>query len=304
MPVIVLEARDFTSPLFLVRTWEVLSGCTTFSLVSLLEPSELNRNTSDHQHLNTFKIFCMFTWCFFFTLTLLIHILSVIQFHSLIPISWKNLTMTVAVLGTLMCFSASVVFPWIVMDHQSALPRPVAAAVASCLTFLAYASESYVLRTQTHEQRGYMGSMPGLLKTLQLWGSCQMIPLVVEVCRQPSGVHSWQLWVSGVSYGVCVLMSLVTLVVILGDFAGRCLLPFDRFLAGFSLIGVLLYMMATVICFTKILQLRDVGQSSTKIPSKSAELVIVETVVASITLLAYTVDLAFSIKLLCDRSHA
>ncbi|XP_044044635.1 myeloid-associated differentiation marker-like [Siniperca chuatsi] len=302
MPVIVLEARDFTSPLFLVRTWEVLSGCTTFSLVASLEHSEINKNQSYHQNLNTFRIFCMFTWCFFFTLTLLIHILSVIQFHSLIPISWKNLTMTVAVLGALMCLSASVVFPWIIMDHYIVSPRPVAAAVASCLTFLAYTSESYVLCTQAHEQRGYMGSMPGLLKTLQLWGGCQMIPLIVEVvCGLASEIRSWQLWVSGVSYGVCVLMSLVTLVVILGDFAGRCLLPFDRFLAGFSLIGVLLYMVATVICFTKILQLRDFFQRN---PNKNAELVIMETVVASITLLAYTVDLAFSIKLLCDRSHA
>ncbi|KAG7219048.1 hypothetical protein INR49_007157, partial [Caranx melampygus] len=105
---------------------------------------------------------------------------SVIQFHSLIPISWKNLTMTVAVLGALMCLSTSVVFPWIIMNHQELCPRSVAAAVVSCLTFLAYSSESYVLRTQAHEQRGYMGSIPGLLKLLQLWGGCQMIPLVVE----------------------------------------------------------------------------------------------------------------------------
>ncbi|XP_073329274.1 myeloid-associated differentiation marker homolog [Pagrus major] len=297
MPVIVLEARDFTSPLFLVRTWEVLSSCTTFSLVASLGHSELNL-----EHLNTtFRIFCMFTWCFFFTLTLLIHILSVIQFHSLIPISWKNLTMTVAVLGALMCLSASVVFPWIIMNHRSPSTHSVAAAVASCLTFLAYISESYVLCSQAHEQRGYMGSMPGLLKILQLWGGCQMVPLFVEaVCIPSNGVHKWQLWVSSVSYGVCVLMSLVTMVVILGDFAGQCLLPFDRFLAAFSLIGVLLYMVATVICFTKILQLRELGQSDN---NKSEELVIMETVVASITLLAYTVDLAFSIKLLCDRNH-
>ncbi|XP_026158158.1 myeloid-associated differentiation marker-like [Mastacembelus armatus] len=297
MPVIVLEARDFTSPLFLVRTWEVLSSCTTFSLVASLEPSELNQNSSHLQHLNTFRCFCMFNWCFFFTLTLLIHILNVIQFHSLIPLSWKNLTMTVAVLGALMCLSASVVFSWLVMDHQGVTPRSVTAVVVSCLAFLAYTTESYILRTQAHEQRGYMGSMPGLLKILQLWGSCLMIPLVVEMLFGLREVQFQQLLVSCVSYGICVLMSLVTVVVILGDFAGQCLLPFDRFLAGFSLIGVLFYMMATVICFTKILQLQKI------IFTEQAKLVIMETVVASITLLAYTVDLAFSVKLLCDRSH-
>ncbi|XP_041642069.1 myeloid-associated differentiation marker homolog [Cheilinus undulatus] len=299
MPVIVLEARDFTSPLFLIRTWEVISSCITVSLVASLEDFELNNNSSN-LHFNTFRISCMFTWCFFFILSLLIHIISVIQFHSLIPISWKNFTMTVAVLGALMCFTASVIFPWIIMDYQKVSPRSVAAAVTSGLTLLAYTSESYVLHTQ--EQRGYMGSLPGLLKTIQLWGGCQMIPLVVEVAGAlQDGTHSWQILVTGVSYGVCMLMSLVTLVVILGDFAGRCLLPFDRFLAGFSLTGVLLYMMATVICFTKILQLRDPEQH---ISSESAGLIIMETVVASITLLAYTLDLAFSIKLLCDRSRA
>ncbi|XP_068607586.1 myeloid-associated differentiation marker-like [Brachionichthys hirsutus] len=302
MPVIVLEAKDFTSPLFLVRTLEIMSGCITFSLVASLEPSALNKNRSNPEHLNTFRIFCMFSWCFFFSLTLLIHILTIIQFHTLIPISWKNLTMTVAVFGTLMSLSTSVIFPWIVMDHQNPRLHSVAAAVASCLTFLAYGSEAYILRTPAHEQRGYMGSTPGLLKILQLWGGCQTIALIVDVLCGPLGEgRSWQLWVSGVAYGTCILMALVTLVVILGDFAGRCFLPFSRCLAGFCLLGVMFYMVATVLCFTKMLQLRDRRQMT---PKKSAELVVMETVVASITLLAYTVDLAFAIKLLFDRSHA
>ncbi|XP_068178546.1 myeloid-associated differentiation marker-like [Antennarius striatus] len=302
MPVIVLDAKDFTRPLFLVRTLEAISGCITLSLVASLEPSALNENGTNPEHVTTFRIFCMFTWCFFFSLTLLIHILTIIQFHTLIPISWKNLTTTVAVFGMLMSLSASVVFPWIVMDHQNPRPHSVAAAVASSLTLLAYASESYILCTQAHEQRGYMGSTPGLLKILQLWGGCQMIVLIVDVICGPVGeVHGWQLWVSGVSYGTCILMALITLVVILGDFAGRCFLPFNRLLAGFCLIGVMFYMVATVLCFTKTLQLRDLRQIT---PNKSVELVIMETVVASVTLLAYTVDLAFSIKLLFDRTHA
>lgn len=291
MPVIVLEARDFISPLFLVRTLEVISSCTAFSLLASLKTEDLSR-------CDVFKNFCMFTWCFFFTLTLLIHILSIIQFHSLIRISWKNLTMTVAVLGALMNLSTSVLFPWMVMERKNVSACSVAAAVAPCLTFLAYTSESFLLCSQAHEQRGYMGSMPGLLKILQMWGGCQMIPLVVKVTHIPSNnTQNWQLTASSVSYGICILLSLVTLVVILGDFAGRCLLPFDRFLAGFSLVGVLLYMLTTVICFTKILQLKDDKESPQK------QLVIMETLVSSVTLLAYTVDLAFCVKLLCDRSH-
>ncbi|KAM4750888.1 myeloid-associated differentiation marker-like [Anableps anableps] len=295
MPVIVLEARDFTSPLFLVRTLEVLSSCTAFSLVASLEHKNSN-SSSDHSS-DTFRIFCMFTWCFFFVVSLLIHIISIIQFHSLIPISWKNLTMTVALLGVLMNLSSTVVFPWIVMDHGTMSSRALAATVASGLTFVAYASESFVLRTQAHEQRGYISSFPGFLKIVQLWGGLKMIPLMVLISNLTTGVQ-WQFWVSCVSYAICVFIALITLVVILGDFAGRCLLPFDRFLAAFSLIGVLLYMLATVICLTKILQLTEMDSNPNNL-----NVVIMETVVSSITLLAYTVDLAFSIKLLCDRSH-
>lgn len=297
MPVIVLEASDFTSSLFLVRTWEVLSGCVTFSLVASLEPSHANVS-----QLDTFRTLCMFTWCFFFCITLLIHVLNVIQFHSLLPISWKNLTLTVAVLGASMSLSASVYFSWNIMNHQNPTVVSVAGAVCSFVTLMAYTSESYILCNQVSEQRGYMGSKLGLLKIFQLWGGCQMIPLVVEIdCGLSSVVQCWQRWVCGVCYGVCVLMSLVTLVVILGDLAGRCPLPFNKILAAFSLVGVLLYMVVAVISFTKILQLKESGQN---ISSISSGLVIMETVIASITLLAYTIDLAFSIKLLCDRSHA
>lgn len=290
MPLIVLEARVFTSPLFFVRTLEVLFSCTAFSLVA----------SWDHKNQfgpETFRIFCMFTWCFFFVVTLLIHIINIIQFHSLIPISWKNLTMTVALLGVLMNLSSSVVFTWIVIHQKIKSPRALAATVASGLTCVAYASESCVLRTQAHEQRGYISSLPGFLKIMQLWGGLQVIPLIVLIKKLMDPIP-WQFSVSCISCGVCIFICLITLAVILGDFASRCLLPFDRFLAAFSLIGVLLYMLATVICLTKILQLIDKEFNTDVIYA-----VIMETVVSSITLLSYTVDLAFSIKLLCDRSH-
>lgn len=294
MPVIVLEARDFTSPLFLVRTWEVVSGCITISLVASLERAR------EEDPRDAFRTLCMFTWGFFFSLTLLIHILSLIQFHSLLPVSWKNLSTTAAVLGAFMNASAAVLFCWFLMDRGRVSLHWGAAAAASCLTVAAYASESYVLCFHAGAQRGYMGSASGLLKLLQLWGSCQMIPLVVGVAFDPPGTaHVWQRWVSGVACGVCILMSLTTLVVLLGDFAGRCPLPFNKFLSGFCLVGVLLYVVAAVISFMKIAHLKDLGQME----SATSELVVMETLVSSITLLAYTIDLAFSIKLLCDRSH-
>ncbi|XP_059902498.1 myeloid-associated differentiation marker homolog [Gadus macrocephalus] len=299
MAVLVLEARDCTSPVFLVRTWALLCGCVTFSLVGSLEPEHLRE---PERRLNTFWIACMFTWCFFFTLTLLIHVLNVIQFHSLLPVSWKNLTVTVAALGALMTLSASVLLPWRVLDHRPTSARPLAAAVAACLTVLAYCGEVWAIRGQPQEQRGYMASLPGVLKIVQCWGGFQMIPLFLETMTATQardlsaegGAHVWQLWVSVGLYNVCLLMSLASVAVILCDCAGRfCPFPFDRLLAGFSLLGVLFYMVATVICVTNVLQ--DVENRS--------GLLIMETVIVSITLMAYTVDFSFSIKQLCERGH-
>ena len=298
MAVLVMERRDCTSPVFLVRTWALLCGCLTFSLVASLEPEHLRE---PQRHPSTFWIACMFTWCFFFTLTLLIHVLNVIQFHSLLPVSWKNLTVTVAALGALMTLSSSVLLPWMVLAPRLTSARPLAAAVAACLTVLAYCSEVWVIRRQSQEQRGYMASLPGVLKILQCWGGCQMIPLFLETMAatqasdQSPGGPNWQLWLSVGLYNVCLLMSLASVAVILCDCAGRfCPFPFNRLLAGFSLLGVVLYMVATVICITNVLHVNS--------PDRSG-LLIMETVIVSITLMAYTVDFSFSIKQLCERGH-
>ncbi|KAJ8002091.1 hypothetical protein DPEC_G00176200 [Dallia pectoralis] len=304
MPVIVLEPRDLFSSLSLARMCAILFGCLTFSLVASMEESKLSPL---HQMLS-FRILCMFTWCLFFALTLLIHVVNVIQFHSLVPISWKNLTVSVAALAALMTLSATLSFPWAVAGHGSVQPCAVAATVSSCLTFAAYVAEAYLIRTQAQDERGYMASVPGLLKVLQLWGGCEMVVLVVEqvqsYLREPVEDTTAMLWVSGTIYVVCLLMSLATVVVVLGDCAGRCPVPFDRLLVCFSLTGVLFYMVATILCFARVLGGRQQGKSPTEEMKMTWAVVVMETVVASITLLAYTVDLAFSFKLLRDRSQA
>ncbi|XP_036382738.1 myeloid-associated differentiation marker homolog [Megalops cyprinoides] len=288
MPVILGEASVLTTPLSLVRIWALVSGCLTFSLVASLGHPQLAG--SEESLRQTLRAFCMFTWCFFFILTLIIILVEFIQFQSLLPISWKNLPITVAALGALMYLSTSVSFPWTVMT-TNVEPKAIAATVSSCLTFLAYASETYLIRLQGREQRGYMASAPGLLKIFQVFGGCLMLVLVSKNYRSDDP-QAWLFWLKLSIYVLCFLMSLGTVVVMLGDCASRCPLPFDRLLAGFSHLGVLLYMVVTVICFTNILTIQAKNDSSK---------LVIESVITCLTLLAYTVDLAFSIKLLCDR---
>ncbi|KAJ8399651.1 hypothetical protein AAFF_G00407560 [Aldrovandia affinis] len=284
MPVKLGEVSILTSPVSLVRIWALLSGCLTFSLAASVEhPSQLQ----------AFKASCMGSWCLLFVLTLLITLVEFIQFQSLVPISWKNLPVTVSALGALVYLSTSVGFPWLLVDRGPDA-RAIAATIASCLTFLAYASETHLLRKRSPEQRGYMASAPGLLKVFQVFGGGAMLLLVSDQCRD--GRHGgWQLWLSLAMYILCFLMSLGTVAVMICDCASRCPLPFGRLLVVFSHLGVLLYMVVTVICFTNVMSVQGTDDSD-------MVKTVTGSVVTCLTLLAYTVDLAFSIKLLCDRA--
>lgn len=285
MPVRLGELSILTSPISLVRIWALVSGCVTLSL---------GVHTEEQADFHTFKVFCMAAWGLHFSFTLLIILVEFIQFQSLVPVSWKNLPVSLAALGTLVYLSTSLAFPWLLMREN---PNPnlkgIAATVFSCLTFLAYTSETYLIRVQSREQRGYMASTPGLLKVFQVFGGCVML-LLVSHQNHDGHQEGWKYWLPLAIYIFCLLMSLGTVLVMIGDCANRCLLPFDRLLAVFSHLGVLLYMVVTVISFTNILKIEGSREKTFGIVTGS--------VVTCLTLIAYTVDLAFSIKLLCDRS--
>lgn len=288
MPVILGEASILTTPLSGVRIWALVSGCITFSLVASID----NLQLKDEGHVALVRAFCMSTWCLFFTLSLLILMITFIQFHSLLPISWKNLTVTVAALATLMVFTATLAFPCLALGNSGSKdPRTITITLFSGLTFLAYVTETHLIR---REQKGYMASIPGLLKVLEVFGAS--VALLLFKDQVAHGYTRWQVVVPGVAYSLCLVASLGTVVVMVGDCTGRCPLPFDRVLAGLSLMGVLLYMVAAVVSSTKVLIL-----SNNTLPGEEF-IIISEMALACITLLSYTVDLAFSVKLLCDRN--
>lgn len=284
MPVTFGELSTLTTPLSLSRLCALFFSCLTLSLASSRDYAAVP--PVQFPHFKTFYHFCMVTWCLFFVLTFLVVVIHFIQFHNLLPLSWKNLTATVATLGALMTLSSSFAFSWILVNLSNTLcPRSITATVGSCLTSLAYFAELQLIRSQSNgQQRGYMATIPGLLKLLQVFGGC--IALVLLGVQEE---HNWRTWVSAVAYALCLLPSVVTVLVMLLDCAARSPVPFDRLLASFCLLGVIMYTIDTVICFTQALE-----QGNFEIMS--------ETVMACITLLVYTVDLAFSVKLLYDRN--
>ncbi|KAI5613586.1 myeloid-associated differentiation marker-like [Silurus asotus] len=284
MPVTFGELSTLTTPLSVARLCALFFSCLTFSLAPSVR--------SDLINFQTFYNFCMVTWCLFFVLTFLVVVIHFIQFHNLLPLSWKNLTATVATLGALMAFSAFFAFTWILVNKSEKHgPREIVAAVGSCLTLLAYITELVLIRSQSDgQQRGYMATVPGLLKLLQVFGGCVALVLL---CIQ--SYHFWKTCVLAVAYSVCLLLSVTTVLVMLMDCAARSPVPFDRVLASFSLLGVIFYTTSTVVCFIRAIE-------HPKDSKEDKVFIMSETVLACITLLAYTVDLAFSIKLLRDRN--
>lgn len=293
MPVTFGELSTLTTPLSLVRLCALLFSCLTFSLASFSFQDDAPTPDKAENGI-TFKRFCMVTWCLFFVLTFLVMLIHFIQFHNLLPLSWKNLTATVAALGALMTFSASFAFTWTLVNHISATtdPKSIAAAVGSYLTSLAYSEELHLIRSQSDgQQRGYMATVPGLLKVLQVFGGCVALVLLNSIQYD----IKWRTYVSFITYSVCLLPTVGTVLVMVLDCAARSPVPFDRLLASFSLLGVIMYTINTVVCFSQALE-----HQNNKEGQKFA--IMSETVMSCITLLAYTVDLAFSVKLLCDRN--
>ncbi|XP_076869785.1 myeloid-associated differentiation marker homolog [Brachyhypopomus gauderio] len=286
MPVTFGERSTLTTPLSMVRYLALFCSCLSFSLAKI--------SSSNLLYSGTFYTFCMVTWCFFFTLTFLIIAINFTQFHSLLPLSWKNLTSTVASLGLLMYAAATFAFPCsLTAEELTTKPGGLTVTLGSFIATVAYTTELHLIRSQGGEQqRGYMATVPGLLKVVQVFGSCVALVLLSS---QDKALGTWQGGVVATAYATCLLASLGTVLVMVGDCAGRCPLPFDRLLAGLTLLGLMAYMAATVVCFSRVLQERPMNRGGV-LP------LCAEAAVACLTLLAYTVDLAFSVKLLCDRN--
>ncbi|MBN3294361.1 MYADM protein, partial [Polypterus senegalus] len=292
MPVILGEARILTSPQSIVRILEMLFGCVTFSLVVSADSSFLDKGP--HWFL------CMFSWCFFFVLTGLILLVEFVQFQSLVPLSWKNLPISMAFLGALMTLSASVCFPLFVIKEscfeKSSCGHLVSATIFSCFSFLSYSAEVYMTKVRSEAHSGYMSTTPGFLKVFEVFCSCMIFVSVDTEVLDNLRVYPL-FWWSLVVYSCCFLMSVCTIVVMLGECTGRCLVPFDRILAAFSMLCVVMYVTATGFWLWHL-----VNTQQNISPQSLWRNSLTITIITCLNLLTYTVDLAFSIKLVCYRT--
>ncbi|TSL68216.1 Myeloid-associated differentiation marker-like protein 2 [Bagarius yarrelli] len=196
-----------------------------------------------------YGIFCMVAWSICFALSAAIFSLDVTRLHSCLPVSWENLTVTLAALSALLNFTASIVYPVYFVRNECPYNDcevrnfRIAVTVCSWAAFFSYIAEVCLSRTKPARSPSYMSTSSGLLKVLQAYVGCAIFITLAngsEFWRHPATVYC---------VAVFVLCFVVTVLVVVLSVLGRTTflsLPLERFVVLYTFAAVLLYVSAAV----------------------------------------------------------
>lgn len=271
-----------TSRLLLVRVAALLFTCVAFSVAA----------HGAHLPHGGMADWCIFCWAFSFTCTLLILLVEQFKLQSRIPVSWSNFPITVACYAALFCLSASVIFPLYFLRGQQvygeARSYRITSTVFSCLAAVVYMGEVCLSKAKPGEVVGYMATAPGLLKVCQTFVACIIFILVSDPVSYNS--HAGLEWCMAV-YCICFIVSMVVVVLCVGECTGYLPIPFSKFLSVYGLLAFIMYMSATIIWpifnFDKKYQHRQDNRSK---PISVA-------VLTALNFLLYLADLVYTARL-------
>ncbi|XP_041262801.1 myeloid-associated differentiation marker [Onychostruthus taczanowskii] len=227
-----VNLRALTSWVGIARLLALVLSCLTFSLVA---------STRDFG--DPYGTWCMFTWCFCFAVTLLVLLLELLELYPLLPLSWDDFTSAFSMLAALMVFTSSVVFPATFIKSPcsgSQCARQAVATAASCLCFLAYATEVSLTRAKPGDISSFLSTVPGLLKVFETYVACLIFSLLQDLYKE-SGL----IWCVAV-YSICFIFTLLIIIFTIG----RCLTyipcPLEKVLVGYNFLAMLMYLTATI----------------------------------------------------------
>lgn len=278
MPLIVFS----TSQLLWVRVAALLFTCVAFSVAAhgALLPHE---GMAD---------WCIFCWAFSFACTLLVLLVEQLGLQARAPVSWSNFPITIACYATLLCLSASVIFPLFFLKDQQvygeARSYRIASTIFSCLAAVAYMGEVSLSKARPGEVAGYMATAPGLLKVCQTFVACVIFILV----SNPVSYNHYPAleWCMAV-YCICFILSMAVVVLCVGECTGLLPIPFSKFLSAYGLLAVIMYLTATIIW--PVFQFDKHYQHSRYNSSK----LITVAVLTALNFLLYLADLAYTARL-------
>ncbi|XP_074866755.1 myeloid-associated differentiation marker-like [Carettochelys insculpta] len=284
MPLVELNLRSLTTPVGIVRFFEIFLSCTAFSLVA-----------ASSRFQGAYGSWCMFTWCFCFAVTLLIVLLELFGFYQRLPLSWDDFTSAFSMLAALMIFTSSVMYPSTSIASPcsgSICAHQAAATAMSCLCFVAYAIEVGLTRARPGDISSFLATVPGLLKVFEAYVACLIFSLVSYpgTYGNEPGLH-WCLAV----YGLCFIVTLFIVVLTIG----RCLtylpFPLEKILVGYNALAVLMYLTAAVVW--PIYSFRGKTRPSSCGSSCAWNRQLGVTFLTFFNFIAYIVDLVYSSKM-------
>lgn len=278
MPVIAFPL----SQLFWARLAALLFTCVTFSVAA---------HGANLSH-GGLADWCLFCWVFSFVCTLLVLLVEQCGLQARVPVSWSNFPITVACYAALLCLSASIIFPVFFLKGQrmtsEARSHGIAATVFSCLATVAYIVEVSLTKARPGEVAGYMATAPGLLKVCETFVACVIFILVSDPVSYKS--HPGLEWCMAV-YCICFILSMIVVVLCVGECTGYLPVPFSKFLSAYGLLAVLMYLSATIVW-----PVFQFDRKYSRDSNNSSKLITVS-VLTALNFLLYLADLTFSARL-------
>ncbi|KAG8006050.1 Myeloid-associated differentiation marker-like protein [Nibea albiflora] len=278
MPLIVFP----TSQLLWVRVAALLFACVAFSVTA---------HCAEVYH-GDMSDWCIFCWAFSFACSLLVLLVEQFGLQARIPVSWTNFPITIACYAALLCLSASIIFPLYFIKNQNLYGERrscrITATVFSCLATVAYMGEVSLSKARPGEVAGYMATAPGLLKVCQTFVACIIFILVSKPVSYNQ--HAALEWCMAV-YCICFILSMAVVVLCVGECTGCLPIPFSKFLSGYGLLAVIMYLTATIIW-----PVFQFGKQSGHKGYNSTNLITVA-VLTALNFLLYLADLAYTARL-------
>lgn len=279
MPLIILPS----SQLLWARVAALVFTCIAFSIAA---------HGGDVSHYGGMADWCIFCWAFSFACTLLVLLVELFGLQTRAPVSWNNFPITVACYASLLCLSASVIFPLYFLKWSN--PRGetrdyrIVSTVFSCLATVAYLGEVSISKARPGEVTGYMATAPGLLKVCQTFVACVIFILVSNPISYTQ--HPGLKWCMAV-YCICFILSMAVIVLCIGECTGCLPIPFSKFLSMYGLLAVLMYLSATIVW-----PVFQFGKDNRR-PYYSDSNVITVSVLTALNFLLYLADLAYTARL-------
>ncbi|XP_067089265.1 myeloid-associated differentiation marker-like [Osmerus mordax] len=226
---VTLNLRSLTQPVGVLRILEVVLTCISFSLVA-----SVGHNSS------SYWAWSMFTWCFCCFFTLFILIMEFTSLNAKVPISWDDFTTAFAMLATLMCLAASVIYPTFFTCPTCS--RQISATVVSLLCFGAYVGEVALTRFRAGEVSGFLSTVPGLLKILETFVAC-----IIFTSLDPGQYHSPGLQWCVAAYSLCFIFALLIILLTIGQLLSILPFGFEKMVIVYNGLAAFMYLTATVI---------------------------------------------------------